>query len=72
MMFGTDSIAIDRLLLDLVEEKRAAEGAPSLWDRSKDKIDPKAHLDYHKSTFIHPRTRAHCVRRKQVWTRRVR
>ena len=52
MMFGTDAIAIDRLLLDLVEEKRAAEGAPSLWDRSKDKIDPRAHLDFHKNTFI--------------------
>jgi uncharacterized protein (DUF362 family) len=52
MMFGTDPVAIDRMLLDLVEEKRKAEGAPSLWDRSMDKIDPKAHLDFHKNTFI--------------------
>jgi uncharacterized protein (DUF362 family) len=52
MMFGTDPVAIDRLLLDLIEEKRKAEGAPSLWDRSADKIDPKAHLDFHKNTFI--------------------
>jgi uncharacterized protein (DUF362 family) len=52
MMFGTDPVAIDRLLLDMVEEKRAAEGAPSLWDRSTDKLDRKAHLDFHKNTFI--------------------
>jgi uncharacterized protein (DUF362 family) len=52
MMFGTDPVAIDRLLLDLIEEKRKAEGAPSLWDRSTDKIDRRAHLDFHKNTFI--------------------
>jgi uncharacterized protein (DUF362 family) len=52
MMVGTDPVAIDRLLLDLIEEKRKAEGAPSLWDRSMDKIDRRAHLDFHKNTFI--------------------
>lgn len=52
MMFGTDPVAIDRLLLDLIEDKRKAEGAPSLWDRSTDKLDPRAHLDFHKNTFI--------------------
>jgi hypothetical protein len=52
MMFGTDPVAIDRLLLDLIEEKRKAEGAPSLWDRSPSKIDPRAHLDFHRNTFI--------------------
>jgi uncharacterized Fe-S center protein len=52
MMIGTDPVAIDRLLLDLIEEKRKAEGAPSLWDRSMDKIDRRAHLDFHKNTFI--------------------
>jgi uncharacterized protein (DUF362 family) len=52
MMFGTDPVAIDRLLLDLIEEKRKAEGAPSLWDRSPDKIDRRAHMDFHKNTFI--------------------
>jgi len=51
LMFGTDPVAIDRLLLDLIEEKRKAEGAPSLWDRST-KVDRKAHLDFHKNTFI--------------------
>jgi uncharacterized protein (DUF362 family) len=52
IMVGTDPVAIDRLLLDLIEEKRKAEGAPSLWDRSMDKIDRRAHLDFHKNTFI--------------------
>jgi hypothetical protein len=54
MMFGTDPVAIDRLLLDLIEEKRKAEGAPSLFDRSMDLIDRGrgAHRNFHKNTFI--------------------
>src|ERR1035437_849623 len=52
MMFSTDPVAMDRLLLDLIEEKRKAEGAPSLWDRSPNIIDRRAHLDFHKNTFI--------------------
>jgi hypothetical protein len=34
IMFGTDPVAIDRLLLDIIENKRRAEGALSIWDRS--------------------------------------
>jgi len=34
ILFGTDPVAIDRLLLDIVDEKRKAEGAISVWDRS--------------------------------------
>lgn len=34
MMFGTDPVAIDRLLLDIIENKRREEGAISIWDRS--------------------------------------
>jgi len=34
IMFGTDPVAIDRLLLDIIEEKRRAEGVISIWDRS--------------------------------------
>lgn len=52
MMFGTDPVAMDRLLIDLIEDKRKAEGAPSLWDRSPAIIDRRAHLDFHKNTFI--------------------
>jgi uncharacterized protein (DUF362 family) len=52
MMFGTDPVAMDRLLLDLIEDKRKAEGAPSLWDRSPALLDSHAHLDFHKNTFL--------------------
>jgi hypothetical protein len=34
ILFGTDPVAIDRLLLDVIEEKRRAEGVISIWDRS--------------------------------------
>jgi uncharacterized protein (DUF362 family) len=34
MMFGTDPVAVDRLMLDVIDEKRKAEHATSVWDRS--------------------------------------
>jgi hypothetical protein len=34
ILFGTDPVAIDRLLLDIVDAKRKAEGAISIYDRS--------------------------------------
>src|SRR5262247_166066 len=34
IMFGTDPVAIDRLLLDIIETERRAHGAISIWDRS--------------------------------------
>ncbi len=34
IMFGTDPVAIDRLLLDIIDSRRKAEGAISIWDRS--------------------------------------
>jgi uncharacterized protein (DUF362 family) len=34
IFFGTDPVAIDRLLLDIIDEKRKAEGAISIWNRS--------------------------------------
>lgn len=37
ILFGTDPVAIDRLLLDIIDEKRKAEGAISIYDR-----DPKS------------------------------
>jgi len=45
LMFGTDPVAMDHKLIDLIEEKRKAEGAVTLWDRSpkhlgKDNTDP--------------------------------
>ena len=45
LMFGTDPVAMDRQLIDLIEAKRKAESAVSLWDRSpkhigRDNTDP--------------------------------
>jgi hypothetical protein len=34
ILFGTDPVAIDHLLLDIVDAKRKAEGVISIWDRS--------------------------------------
>ena len=38
IMFGTDPVAIDRLLLDIIENKRKAEGVLSIWDRSPESL----------------------------------
>jgi uncharacterized protein (DUF362 family) len=38
MKFGTDPVAMDRLLIDVIDAKRKAEGAISVWER-----DPKYH-----------------------------
>jgi uncharacterized protein (DUF362 family) len=34
IVFGTDPIALDRLLIDVIDNKRKAEGAISVWERS--------------------------------------
>src|SRR2546426_8626689 len=34
ILFGSDPVAIRRLLLDIIDEKRRAQGAVSIWDRS--------------------------------------
>lgn len=35
LMFGTDPVAIDRLLLDIIEAERKVHGAISVWERSE-------------------------------------
>jgi uncharacterized protein (DUF362 family) len=35
MLFGTDPVAIDRLLIDIIDDERKARGAISIWDRSE-------------------------------------
>jgi hypothetical protein len=45
ILFGTDPVAIDRLLLDIIEDKRRAEGARSIWDRSADALGDTAARD---------------------------
>jgi hypothetical protein len=34
ILFGTDPVAIDRLLLDIIDDRRKTEGAMSIWDRN--------------------------------------
>jgi uncharacterized protein (DUF362 family) len=45
LMFGTDPVAVDRLLLDVIDHKRAAEHASSVWDRSMANVKPGRDYD---------------------------
>ncbi len=40
ILFGTDPVAMDHILIDIIEGKRKAEGAPSIFDRSPSHIGP--------------------------------
>ena len=40
MMFGTDPVAMDRLLLDIIDAKRKEEGAMSVWHHSMAHVQP--------------------------------
>lgn len=40
MMIGTDPVAIDRLLIDVIDGKRKAEGAVSVWHHSMKYVQP--------------------------------
>ncbi len=40
MLFGTDPVALDRLLLDIIDDKRKAEHVISVWDRSRKYLGP--------------------------------
>ncbi|MDZ4800936.1 MAG: DUF362 domain-containing protein [Bryobacteraceae bacterium] len=42
MLFSTDPVASDRLLIDIIEAKRAAEKAISVWDRSEESLGRKS------------------------------
>jgi uncharacterized protein (DUF362 family) len=50
--FGTDPVAMDRLLLDVIDEKRKAENAASVWDRSAGHIKSGRDLDPNFNPFI--------------------
>jgi hypothetical protein len=41
MKFGTDPVAIDRLLIDIIDNKRKQEGAISVWDRDEKNLSMK-------------------------------
>jgi hypothetical protein len=51
ILFGTDPVAMDRILIDIIEAKRKAEGAVSIWDRGKEHIDPRK-KDKNLNVFI--------------------
>jgi len=40
MKFGTDPVAIDRLLIDVIDNKRKQEGAISVWERDMKYYSP--------------------------------
>ena len=52
MMFGTDPVAIDRLLLDVIEEKRKQEHAISVWDRSSQHVHRGFERDPNANNFV--------------------
>ncbi len=39
IMFGTDPVAIDRLLIDVVDDERKRRGAISIWNRDEQTLD---------------------------------
>jgi hypothetical protein len=39
MWFGTDPVAMDRLLLDAIDDERKRRGAISIWNRDRDTLD---------------------------------
>ena len=43
ILFGTDPVAIDRLLLDIVDNERKARGANSIWTRDKNTLEMVNH-----------------------------
>jgi uncharacterized protein (DUF362 family) len=52
IVVGTDPVALDHLLIEMIEEKRRQEGAPSIFDRSEAHIRPGPELDPQFNSFI--------------------
>ena len=50
LMFGTDPVAMDHKLIEIIEEKRKAEGAVSLFDRTREHLGDNS--DPNKNRFI--------------------
>jgi uncharacterized protein (DUF362 family) len=44
LLFGTDPVAVDRIELEIVEQKRKEVGAPSVWDRSPQYLGTNAEM----------------------------
>jgi uncharacterized Fe-S center protein len=52
IVVGTDPVAMDHYLIDMIETKRRQEGAPSLFDRSKTHLRRGPELDPNFNSFI--------------------
>ncbi len=52
LMIGTDPVAIDRLLIEVIEEKRRQEGARSVWDRSTEQLSNNPGDNVRSNRFI--------------------
>ena len=52
ILVGTDPVAMDHYLIDMIEAKRRQEGAPSLFDRSRSHLRRGPELDPNFNSFI--------------------
>jgi uncharacterized protein (DUF362 family) len=52
MMFGTDPVAVDRIMRDVIEDKRKAMGVVSVFDRSPETTRDVKPLDPNKNLYI--------------------
>jgi uncharacterized Fe-S center protein len=52
LVLGTDPVALDHGLIDMIEAKRKQEGAPSLFDRSPSHLKRGPELDPQFNSFI--------------------
>jgi uncharacterized protein (DUF362 family) len=52
IVLGTDPVAMDHTLIEMIEEKRKEHGAPSLFDRSAEHLRKGPELDKNFNSFI--------------------
>jgi uncharacterized protein (DUF362 family) len=52
IVVGTDPVALDHVLIDMIEQKRRQEGAPSIFDRSRKHVKFAPELDPNFNSFI--------------------
>jgi uncharacterized protein (DUF362 family) len=52
IVVGTDPVALDHVLIDMIEQKRRQEGAPSIFDRSRTHVKFAPELDANFNSFI--------------------
>jgi uncharacterized protein (DUF362 family) len=55
IMVGTDPVAMDHMVIDVIEAKRKAEGAPSIFDRSQSHIGDDIRNPYFNHFIREPR-----------------